>query len=296
VTDGNWAFPNYRTLATGVTLDMTGATLMFSQTPVTTTNGTPRPSKDLNILWGGGDNTIIGGTFDATPPPGWCGGGLRFSGKYRVSGTTIIGLKGSWETLVEVFAISSEGATDGSKVDTCVVRDVAPNAYVSGIYLGGTVQPEQGTDGSRVVACTVDLGAKNQHAYAATYKTTLVQCSGTGGRYGLYADTGDMTALAKNCDLSGTYAAVSSVGTARVTRRIMLEECALRGERGVEWFDKTVGGVMDGGVVVLRCKLDAHYTMAVAGKQGSIFMAQTTLAKPLNVVLSTGSFNPVVIL
>lgn len=303
VTKGNWGFPSYCHLAQGVSLDLTGSTLSFDVIANITTqvDGITRPDKDLNILWGAGDNTITGGTFNATPPNGWYGGGLRFLGKYTISNVLITGLKGSWTqplagggTGVEVFAISSQGLTDQSSVSNVTVKDVAPNAYVSGIYIGATQSPTT-VVGSTVSSCFVDLGSQNMFAYSSTLKTTFTSCTGYGGSYGLYTDTGDMNAIARSCTLRGTHAAISSVGVGACNRYVAALNCNLTGERCVEWWDKTQSADnMVGGVTVTDSQIDSTYTASVAAKKGNIVMACNTLTKPANVAVGTGSFTPAV--
>jgi len=295
-TVGNWGFPDFRSLAKGVSLNATGSRISFSAAYQGSAGGVPRPAKDLNILWGAGDNTVIGGSWDCTPPAGWFGGGLRFSGKFSLSGATVSGLKGDWAfsgpgfTGVEVFAVSGEGATGGSAVENCKVLGVSPNAYVSGIYLGAT---EDNGIPSMVMNCDVDIRFDNQHAYAATYLTRFVDCKGRGGKYGFYTDTGACIARLQRCELQGSWAAISMVGVGLVRRSVVAEECKLVGGRGVEWWDKTPGSAsMDGGVMVSSCDIDAEYLAAVAAAKGSISFGENTYRQPVKTAVGSPGFKP----
>lgn len=296
-TKGNWGFPNYCHLASGVTLDFTDSTLKFDTLAnlTTQTGGVTRPDKDLNILWGEGNNTIIGGKFDATPPAGWYGGGLRFSGVYKVSGSTIVGLKGSWAANVEVFAVSSQGNTDGSIVENVTVKEVAQDSYVSGIYVGATVYPVTVAP-SVVTNCNVDLGFNNQFAYSSTRKTVFTNCVGSGVKYGLYTDTRDMVAVLIGCKLTASWAAISSIGMASTTRMVSATNCELTGERGIEWWDKTgTADVMVGGVVISASTLNSKYTATVLAKKGNLSIVTTNILQPVNLVVSPGCVTPMVL-
>ena len=188
------------------------------------------------------------------------------------------------------------GDTDGSIMESVTGKGVAPNAYVSGIYVGGTVEPQPGTDGSKVTLCSVDLGADNQFAYSCSYKTTFSSSQGKGGRYGLYTDTGPMIAFAIGCTFSGSYAAVSSVSGTVATRSVVLQSCQLSGERAVEWWDKSLtGAAMAGGIAILDSTVDAKFTAAVVGQSGNIVIARNKLVQPPQVSVPDGSRRPLLL-
>lgn len=272
LTRGSWAFPasaGWCHLASGVTLaGAPGAKLAFATDAIC--NG--RPANDINLLWGVGNNTINGPlVFDATPPrPGLNTNGLRFFGRYSISGIDIRGLRGSWSgPTCEVFALSSTGATAGSVVRNVTVSEVAANSYVSGIYIGGITGTPDEDQLSVVTDSSVNLGADNQFAFSCSGRTNFARCSATGGKYGLYTDTGPMVALMTACDLVGSYAGISSVQAVSAAkpelRMVSFTGGTIRAPRVVEWWDKQAQPAMSGCVVLTDSQISGPFLFATAG-------------------------------
>lgn len=279
VTRGTWAFPEhgYLTVASDVTLRMTGAELRLSADAVRTTNSQLRPERDLNVLWLGAGALVVGGRFDGrfADHPGWNVSGLRFYGRYHIEGAEIIGLSGN-RSVKESFAISSEGATGGSVVRNVRVHSCneSADAYVSGIYVGGTT--DNGSD-SLVENCSVNLGWHGQFAYSSTYATRFRNCYGKAARY-WYTDTGPGRAVIENGSGELSYAIVSSVCTDNQRREIRViggeYQCPLG--RAIEWHD--MGGEHQGGFVIFRdVKADVRWNVASVAKRGTLLFHGGTI-------------------
>jgi hypothetical protein len=230
-----------------------------------------RPDRDTNVLWAGPGVSIAGITFDANMAecPDCHVGGLRFHGAYDLEDLHIVGLRGSWNnpsTLtreIEVFAISSQGDTGGSRVHRVAVYDVAPSAYVSGIFLGSTLDPSRR---SRVTNCDVQLGSGNQFGFSANRSVDFAQCRSRGGRYGFYNDTGPTRDITLDgCDLEGSWAAVSVIAKATdgVRGPIRILRSHLLGARGVEVWDRT-GQSIPADLLLDGCEVDADYLTTVS--------------------------------
>lgn len=262
-TAGNWGFGTSRQwcqLQPGVRLVGAGA----DRTIIRLSSGADRssdlgvrPDRDLNLLWAGAGCRVSGITFDGNErrfvatngQPAWYVSGLRFHGRYQLEDVEVVGLRGTWEDRaanqksIEVFGVSSQGDTGGSRLTHVRVRDVSASAYVSGIYLGAT-PPTSGP--SLVHGCSADLGDGNQFSFSASSEVTFVGCDGRGGKYGFYNDTGPTTGVVlADCRLSGSWAAISLVAQqARDFRtRFRVRGGFMDGPRLVEIVDATGTGV-----------------------------------------------------
>lgn len=230
-----------------------------------------RPDRDTNVLWGNVDIAIIGMAFDANyrELPDCHVGGLRFHGRYELEDLRIVGLRGTWHDdrtstkEIEVFAVSSAGNTGGSRIHRLLVNDVAPSAYVSGIFMGSTVET---TEASRVSDCAVHLGDGNQFGFSANRNVEFWNCVSTGGRYGFYNDTGPTRDITLDqCDLSGSHAAISLIAKAPdgIRAPIQVRRSRLRGARGIEVWDRT-NLAIEADIVVDDCDLDVDFITAVS--------------------------------
>lgn len=277
-TAGCWAFPDFVSLGSGVKLVATGATVRLTG-PQRTAHGVERPDHDLAVLWCGPGVEIVGGTFDGDwkMQGGWFPSGIRFFGRFSISGARITGLSGSRQSVtpsgsVEAFAISSEGDTGGSVVEAVTVdgcRDDA-DSYVSGIYVGATVQTD---DESVVTNCTVDLGEHGQFAYSSNQPTRFIGCTGMAARF-FYNDTGPTRGTKiVNCSGSGSYAAFSLVAKPGATHRdVFVRGGRFDFPRAVEWWDQS-GGQMTGGVVCQDVDFRCDFRAAVSAPRGVLAFA-----------------------
>lgn len=302
-TRGAWAFPDrgFISVPSGVTIIADGSTIRLKD-PVTGTLGKERPDRDLQLLWCGEEVKIQGGTWDAgcVDHPEWFCGGLRFHGRFEIRDATIIGLSGSRKSgtpsaEVESFAISSKGQTAGSivervRVNLCKVGH--PDDYVSGIFVG-SVGAQQSNKPSIVRECRVNLGEHGQFAYACNHDTRFTECIGKASR-GFYNDTGDTVAQLDGCDLVGSYAAVSLVGSPIIPtqRTLIAHECRMTGQRLVEWFEQ--GALMEGSVVFAGGWFKGEYATAIKGRGGRIILDQVRLPADAKHALEPGSTQPVV--
>lgn len=256
-----------------------------------------RPDHDTNVLWGNVDIHISGITFDANyrELPDCHVGGLRFHGRYELEDLRITGLSGAWNDPrtrtreIEVFAVSSIGDTGGSRIERVTVNDVAPSAYVSGIFLGST---KEVSGPSRVADCSVDLGNGNQFGFSANRNVAFWNCRSIGGRYGFYNDTGPTCDITLDqSELHGTHAAVSLIAKAPDGRRLPVRvlRCALHGGRGVEVWDRT-NSAIPADVLVESCHIDVDYVTAVANT-GSVQLRvrNSTIAPRAKAFRSSGS-------
>jgi hypothetical protein len=293
-TAGAWAFADrgFLTIPPGVTLIATGATIRLKDA-FKSTGGVERPDRDLPIAWAGDGARIIGGTWDANWQdfPGWFTQGIRFFGRFSITG-----LRGSRESgtpagQVESFAISAQGDTGGSEVVRVTVANCktdSPQDYVSGIFMGQTGASSE--EWSRVEACNVDLGAFGQFAYSNNGRTKFLNCIGKASR-GWYNDTGstDIAELV-SCRLEGAWAAIASVWTDASHRNVVAIDCDLTGERAVEWDDRA-GVPLPGSMTVVDSRLSCRYSAAINGKAGSCGFVRTPFGDA-QAAVSQGSFVP----
>lgn len=276
-TRGPWQFRerNHICLPAGCTLVANGATIVLRDAEQVASTG-PRIDRDLPILWAGAETKIEGGTWhcNAAGHPGWFTQGIRFFGRFDISAATITGMSATRQPnqtkhAVESFAISSEGDTAGSSVVGVKVENSGgnePNDYVSGIFMGSTVPWRPGQKVSKVSLCDVRLGRYGQFAYSCNGMTEFTNCKGEAAR-GFYNDTGDTQARLFGCELAGSYAAISLVGTSNCVRQVSAQSCTLKGERAVEWNE--IGCEMEGFVVVTDSTYDSEYAAAIACKPRS---------------------------
>lgn len=302
-TRGAWAFheTGFISVPSGVTIIATGATITLKY-PVTSTNGNERPDRDLQLLWCGEEVVIEGGTWDAggDAHPGWHCGGLRFHGRFEIRNAKIIGLSGSRNSgtpsgEVESFAISSKGQTAGSIVERVRVnlcKTWHPDDYVSGIFVGSTGKQKSSAP-SLVVGCEVDLGEYGQFAYACNHDTRFKQCIGKASR-GFYNDTGDTVAQLDGCDIVGSYAGLSIVGSKTITteRTVVAYECRVTAPRLVEWFEQDA--MMSGSVILSGGWFSGQYATAIKGSHGGIILDQVRLPADAKHHLEPHSTPPVV--
>jgi len=302
-TRGAWAFPDrgFISVPSGVTIIADGATIRLKD-PVTGTLGKERPDRDLQLLWCGEEVKIQGGTWDANCSDllNWFCGGIRFHGRFEIRDAQIMELSGSRKSgtpsaEVESFAISSVGQTAGSivervLVDTCKVG--LPDDYVSGIFIGSTGK-QNSSKPSIVKDCKVDLGEFGQFAYSCNHDTRFTQCIGKASR-GFYNDTGDTVAQIDGCDLVGSYAAVSLVGSRTIPtqRTLIAHECRMTGCRMVEWFEQ--GAMMEGSAVFAGGWFKGEYATAIKGRGGRIILDQVRIPADAKHALEPGSTPPVV--
>jgi hypothetical protein len=275
-TMGNYAAGQSRgwcQLAAGVRVVGAGSrkTIIQLHPDARTATLAQRPDRDTNVLWGNVDISISGITFDANYRhlPECHVGGLRFHGRYELEDVRVIGLHGSWQapkTLtkeIEVFAVSSVGNSGGSRLEKVTVGEVAPSAYVSGIFVGSTVEV---SEASKVSDCLVELGSGNQFGYSANRRVSFWNCVSTGGRYGFYNDTGPTQDVTLDqCDLSGSHAAVSLIAKAPdgVRSAVRVLRSRIRGGRGIEVWDRTNTAIA-AEALLDSCDIDVDYITAVA--------------------------------
>lgn len=303
-TRGAWAFPDrgFISVPSGVTIIATGATITLKD-PVTSTHGKERPDRDLQLLWCGEEVVIEGGTWDAggvIDNPGWFCGGLRFHGRFEIRNAKIMGLSGSRKSgtpvgEVESFAISSKGQTAGSIVERVRVnlcKTGHPDDYVSGIFVGSTGK-QKSSKPSIVRECHVDLGQHGQFAYACNHDTRFANCYGIASR-GFYNDTGDTVAQLDGCDLIGSYAGISLVGSKTIVteRTVVAYECRVTAPRLVEWFEQDP--IMSGSVILSGGWFKGEYATAIKGSHGGIILDQVRLPTDAEHALGPGSTPPVV--
>lgn len=303
ITQGAWAFPDrgFVSVPSGVTILADGATVRLKH-PVTGTLGKDRPDRDLQLLWCGEEVIIQGGTWDACGADhiGWFCGGLRFHGRFEIRDARIMGLSGSRKSgtpvgEVESFAISSKGQTAGSIVERVLVnlcKDGHPDDYVSGIFVGSNGK-QKSSRPSIVRKCEVDLGEHGQFAYSCNHDTRFVGCIGKASR-GFYNDWNDTVAQLDGCDLVGSYAAVSLVGSRTIPteRTLIAHECRMTGCRMVEWFQHEAP--MAGSVVFAGGWFKGEFATAIAGTSGRIILDQVRLPADAKHALEPGSTPPVV--
>ena len=274
---GPWQFRNrgHISLPSGCTLVATGATIMLRDAEQTASSGL-RVDRDLPILWAGSETRIEGGTWhcNAAGHPGWFTQGIRFFGRFDIGKAIITGMRGTRtpnQTInpVESFAISSEGDTAGSSVVGVRVEDSGgnePNDYVSGIFVGSTVPWSPGQKISKVTLCDVRLGRYGQFGFACNGMTEFANCHAVASR-GFYNDTGDTRAILRNCELHGSYAAVSMVGLKNCTREVGVVGGSLEGERVVEWDEGSTANML-GTVSVSNAACQGKYLAAIACRPG----------------------------
>lgn len=259
-----------------------------------------RPDRDTNVLWAGAGTSIEGICFDANREglEGCHVGGLRFHGSYNLEDLRIRGLRGSWDspaTLtreIEVFAVSSVGDTGGSRIHRVKVEDVAPSAYVSGIFLGSTLEPSAP---SRVSDCEVRLGMGNQFGFSANRQVHFLDCRASGGRHGFYNDTGPTCGITLDgCDFEGSWAAVSVIAKAPdgVRGPIHILRSNLRGARGLEVWDRT-GQAIPADVLVDGCEVDADYLATVSNTGAVRIEVRFSVIAPRARTFRTSSSPPV---
>lgn len=301
-TRGPWSFPEvgYIPLAPQVTLDVRGSSVTLTD-PETKTNGKPRVDRDLELFRFGAGATILGGHWNGNHAafPDWYVSGLRCigGGDYHVEGLDIVGLRGAYKTdtplgAVEVFAISNQGRPGNFVIANCRVHDCAPNAYVSGIFPGGS---EPSDKQGQVSNCDVDLSNDNWFAFSASGesygKPTVVfrGCTGS-ARRGFHNDTGSTHALMEDCKLTGTWAPVTFVGKdPKLSRVLGLRRCTLTGTLAVEWQDSAQGGIVFEG-----CRSTAPRTAAVNG-QGALVFSGCQLVEPVVFEVWANSRKPIVL-
>jgi hypothetical protein len=265
--------------------------------------GTYRPDWDLPILRCGFGCAIEGGIWDCNHAgcEGWFTQGIRFHGKFEIRHATIIGMRGAKESgtpagAVESFAISSEGDTGGSFVGDCVVTDCkcdSPFDYVSGIFIGATVETDQE---STVQGCRVDLGVHGQFAYSSNQPTLFEDCEGEAARF-WYNDTGPTRGCRIiNCHGTGHYAVISCVATpGGELREVKVNRGKFFGERAVEWWDQSSGqiegGVHSSDVDYSTCR----YHLSSAGDRGALVFEDCLLGDSIASYASETSARAVII-
>lgn len=301
-TLGVWDFPEYGyiSLADGVTLVIqSGAVLRLSPNAIRTPKQNPPPTPFMHILFMGAESSIEGeGTLDCNGAshPGVTCSGPRAFGRVTVSKVQIIGLSGK-KSGAEAFAFSAEGETGGSRIyDVSVEKCLCdgPEDYVSGIYMGGTV--DNGRE-SIVERCKVDLGPHGWFAYSSTFATKFSWCTGTAQRF-WYTDSGPGIATLVDCNGKASYSAIGSVAVSpgRNRRNIMVYGCGFEGigdsARGVEWWNKP-GASNDGGVTFDTCELVGfRWRTAVAADTGSIVFINTPAGQVEGDAIQPGSIVP----
>lgn len=271
-TQGPWASPSGDINVPDNVTILAGTARIVLKPPA----GITRPDRDLPILRCGTGVNIVGGIWDCNYAgcPGWFTQGIRFHGKFRISSATIVGMSGSRASgtpsgAVESFAISSQGDTGGSVVTECVVKDCKVDSsddYVSGIYLGATVETSVT---SLVQDCVVNLGLHGQFCYSNNQPTDFVRCTGEAARW-WYNDTGP-TRLANivRCSGTGHYAAISCVATPGGEHRtVLVSESSFCGTRMVEWWNQATEP-MTGGVICRECEFgEGTYFVSSASSSG----------------------------
>jgi len=259
-TKGNWYHRNWGYGINGVTIkgSLGGRSVVKLRNPVMQVAGVVRPQDDCNVLWLGANCAINDVDFDCSLPeyPHYHTGGLRFHGKFYVVNSAITGMRGNKAKGIEVFAISGQGDTGGSIVQKVTVKDVKPDSYVSGIYVGGTVPT---ATRSFVERCNVNLGGKNMFCYSANYETTFLDCRGDGAEAWFHNDFKDTTSCyIKDCSGSASEAAVRIIGTEAVLRQVVVDACNFKAKRGLELWQVDQPR-MTGSVTFLHTKLDCQY-------------------------------------
>lgn len=285
-TLGAWAFEDlgHVSLAPKVTLVIQeGATLRLSPNAKRAPDKNPPATPFMHILYMGGGSAITGnGTLDCNGAahPGITCSGPRALGRVTVHDVCIIGCSGK-KSGAEAFAFSAEGDTGGTII--CGVSVVkcfcdGPDDYMSGIYVGGTV--DNGVE-SFVTNCTVDLGTHGWFAYSSTFSTTFRECSGTAQRF-WYTDTGAGMATIVDCEGSASYSAIGSVAieSGESRRVVVVSGSSFKaigdGARGVEWWNKGENAVNQGGVTFVFCTLEGfRWRAAVAATTGAITFINT---------------------
>lgn len=286
-TRGNWAAGSARGWCQVGRVRIVGIgsehTRILLKDPVLSADGVQRPDRDLNVLWASGSLTLQGVHLDGdyASYPGWYVGGLRVRGApYELHDVRITGLRGSWNdpaTItkeIEVFAVSSQGATAGSYLDRVHVHDVAPDAYVSGIYGGG------GNDGSgsTVCDCHVDLGGANQFAFASNPGWKFRDCRGQGSKYGFYNDTGAGRSELFGCHLRASYSAITLIGGVDTdVRYVVASGCRLDSPRAIELIDRSPGQNLPAAALLDGCHLRGSYVAAVDDRRGDVTVANCVL-------------------
>jgi hypothetical protein len=189
VTQGNWLAQTrpWANLAAGVALIGNGATVSL-RNPFTAPEGIQRANRDVNLLWGAGDNTIRDLTMDGSQAGANLHvGGIRILGPADISNVEVRGLRGTWNGVgtlhkeIEVFGLVVLGGATPSKVNNFRIANCAPNAYVSGVFL---VNNAEGS------VLNIDLGARNWFGISAGERVKFYNVSVTGARVVLYNDTG----------------------------------------------------------------------------------------------------------
>lgn len=279
-TRGNWAHAGHVSLASGVRLVGAGVDdtiIQLSADAERSAAGIRRPDRDLNVLWGGDDVAISDLTIDGHEDlwrsensiEEWYVSGLRFRGRYELRRVAIRRLRGSWtpagtlSDAVEVFAVSSVGDTGGSVVEDVLVDTIPSDSYVSGIYVGSTIATLRR---SYVNRCSVRLGSQNQFAFSGNRSVLFRDCSGVGGAFGFYNDTGPTSDIVMDqCDLAGLWAAVSLIAkdSGGVRNGVRIAHSRLHGERGIEVWDKTGAGVA-ADIEAFHCDVRAQIVAAIA--------------------------------
>lgn len=298
-TSGNWGFGGDRQwcqMSPGVTLLGAGSArtiVRLAPNATRTSEGRVRADRDLNLLWAGAGCRVVGVTFDgnekafAAGPdgPAWHVSGLRFHGHFELGDVVVTGLRGSWQDAttvtgsIESFAVSSTGDTGGSVLEGVRIRDVAPSAYVSGIFLGATVPPRAG---SLVHNCMVDLGSDNQFEFSANFDTTFSCCEGHGARAGFYNDTGPTRGIVlTDCRLEAKRACITLVaqkpGDERC--RFLIRGGIMNGARLVEIIDKTGLGI-PADVVVDGVSWLGEYVTAIDNPGNCMVRVQNSVLSP----------------
>lgn len=207
VTAGNWTVLDspWCNLARGVSIFGNGATLSL-RNPV----GADRPDRDVNLIWGAGDNLIHDLTFDGSQAgAGLHVGGIRILGRYDIKNVEVRGLRGTWNGVgtlhkeIEVFPFVGFGP--GGTVQNFRVRNCSPNSYVSGVYL---------VKGGYARDLDIDLGGGNWFALSGGEDCTFRRAKIRGAKIVLYNDTGPTDKiLLDEIDAEGAVTVVSLVTT-----------------------------------------------------------------------------------
>lgn len=285
-TLGAWDFSEYgyMSLAEGVSLVIhDGAVLRLSPSAVRVPRKDPPATPFMHILFMGAESSISGnGTLDCNGAahPGVTCSGPRAFGMVTVRNVCIIGLSGK-KSGAEAFAFSAEGATGGTKiigVSVAKCLSTGPDDYVSGIYVGGTI--DNGIE-SLVEGCHVDLGPHGWFSYSSTFATRFSKCAGIAQRF-WYTDSGPGIAIIRECSGQASYSAIGSVAVqaGKNRRHVVVVGSIFKalGEvsRGVEWWNKDANAMNEGGVTFINCTLEGfRWRAAVAANTGAISFINT---------------------
>lgn len=216
-TRGNWIHDNSTIFHNGhghiIGSGMDQSTIKLDPSAVFESDGEPRT--DINVLWMGpymenaGNFSVtdltIDGNMSAFGPDKKIGGLKIFGNAAQVLRVRVQGIRGIPKPspdALEVFGILlNNGATQrpawagnsdgGSLIQDCVVEDVAPLAFVTGIY-PGYIDHDRPILPTIVERCVVDLGNHNQTCFSANFQTVIRDCTGSGAVFGFYNDTDDV--------------------------------------------------------------------------------------------------------